>query len=292
MTGLIMETTTYRKAEMQVASSVIESAISMGSKVVESWAATELAKTFATDSGVAQRVAAEQAGGTTGLSVILARWVGLEEAKSTGTTVGAAHRAATDSGGGFLSSIGSMVAGWFGMETTKTAATTAGSAARTSVQTAADAAALTAALTANVAVAMSYAAVGAAAAGSSVAAIPLVGWAMAPGVAAETYGTLSGFAAMASLDVGTTNVPADMVAQIHQGEMVVPAFESSMIRSGQASLGGGGSDGGGGGDTHVHFNVSAMDGASVQSFFRSNASSIAQIVQAQQSRNPSMRASY
>ena len=292
MTGLIMETTTYRKAEMQVASSVIESAISMGSKVVESWAATELAKKFLTDSGVKQRVEAEQAGGTTGLSVILARWVGLEEAKSTETTVGAAHRAATDSGGGFLSSIGSMVAGWFGMETTKTAATTAGSAARTSVQTAADAAALTAALTANVAVAMSYAAVGAAAAGSSVAAIPLVGWAMAPGVAAETYGTLSGFAAMASLDVGTTNVPADMVAQIHQGEMVVPAFESSMIRSGQASLGGGGSDGGGGGDTHVHFNVSAMDGASVQSFFRSNASSIAQIVQAQQSRNPSMRASY
>ena len=44
-------------------------------------------------------------------------------------------------------------------------------------------------------------------------------------------------AAMAAFDVGTSNVPHDMVAQIHKGEIIVPAAQSAAIRGGQAVLG-------------------------------------------------------
>ncbi|MDE3016308.1 MAG: phage tail length tape measure family protein [Pseudomonadota bacterium] len=41
-----------------------------------------------------------------------------------------------------------------------------------------------------------------------------------------------------AFDVGSNNVPRDMVAQIHQGEMIVPAAHAADIRSGQSMLGG------------------------------------------------------
>jgi hypothetical protein len=44
-----------------------------------------------------------------------------------------------------------------------------------------------------------------------------------------------------AFDIGSTNVPRDMVAQIHQGEMIVPAAQAHGIRSGQSMLGSGGS---------------------------------------------------
>jgi hypothetical protein len=42
-----------------------------------------------------------------------------------------------------------------------------------------------------------------------------------------------------AFDVGSSNVPRDMVAQIHQGEMIVPAAHASDIRSGHSMLGAG-----------------------------------------------------
>lgn len=44
-----------------------------------------------------------------------------------------------------------------------------------------------------------------------------------------------------SFDVGTPNVPQDMMAQIHQGEAIIPASFADAIRSGQLSLSGGNS---------------------------------------------------
>lgn len=38
-----------------------------------------------------------------------------------------------------------------------------------------------------------------------------------------------------SFDVGAWNIPKDMVAQVHAGEMIIPAFDASKIRSGNTS---------------------------------------------------------
>ena len=51
------------------------------------------------------------------------------------------------------------------------------------------------------------------------------------------FGGLLSF--LPAFDVGSSNVPRDMVAQIHQGEMIVPAAHASDIRSGQSMLGAG-----------------------------------------------------
>lgn len=103
-----------------------------------------------------------------------------------------------------------------------------------------------AAIPANIAAAESYAAVAGVAAMASAAAIPVVGFAMAPGVGAGVYAVGQGFAAMASLDTGTGYVPRDGLAAIHQGEIIVPAPTADELRNGS-----------GGGDIHItqHNNV-------------------------------------
>lgn len=55
---------------------------------------------------------------------------------------------------------------------------------------------------------------------------------------------------------GADNIPRDMVANIHKGEMIIPASGASLIRSGQAGIGGGGGN-------HVHMTIHAMDSQSV-----------------------------
>lgn len=62
---------------------------------------------------------------------------------------------------------------------------------------------------------------------------------------------------------GANNIPNDMVANIHKGEMIIPAAGASLIRSGQASIGG--MPGG----NHVHLTVHAMDSQSVISALHS-----------------------
>ncbi|WP_081577335.1 hypothetical protein [Acidithiobacillus thiooxidans] len=49
---------------------------------------------------------------------------------------------------------------------------------------------------------------------------------------------------------GADNIPNDMVANIHKGEMIIPAAGASLIRSGQAGIGGGG-----GPTLHMHINT-------------------------------------
>lgn len=73
------------------------------------------------------------------------------------------------------------------------------------------------------------AAEGAAAAGASVAHIPYWGWAAAPGVAAQTYGILMGFAGMASA-AGGWDIPSDAIARVHAREMVLPAHLAERVR--------------------------------------------------------------
>jgi hypothetical protein len=44
-------------------------------------------------------------------------------------------------------------------------------------------------------------------------------------------GFLSGLSNLFSFDVGTDEVPRDMIAQIHKGEMIVPAYDAERLRS-------------------------------------------------------------
>lgn len=81
------------------------------------------------------------------------------------------------------------------------------------------------------------AAVAAANAYAATAAIPVVGPGMAPAAAATAEVNVDAFAGAAALDVGAWNIPKDMPANIHQGEMVVPRTFADGLRAG-GSLGG------------------------------------------------------
>jgi len=94
---------------------------------------------------------------------------------------------------------------------------------------------------------------------SAVASIPYVGPFLAPVAAAGAFAAVVAFDSLSSFDVGTNYVPHDMVAQIHQGERIIPAADNRALMN--AVNGGGGGGGGGGPDVHVH--VHAMDAASV-----------------------------
>lgn len=124
-------------------------------------------------------------------------------------------------------------------------------------------------------------------------AINVVQWIANTG--ATTANTIALFASKAipSFDVGSWGVPSDMIAQIHQGEIIVPAGDAAQIRAGGAVLGsGGGQAGGGSGGVTVVFQVSALDGPSVQSFFNKNAAQLANTVARFMGNNPSARGAY
>lgn len=244
---LATRSTTWAKAEGQMLRTVLTDFAGITTKMVEQWAVMEMERALTDRSAMAQ-IETQQAAGGTGFMTLVKQMLGLsvtadaakvaanataESAQTASHAAGVSTRKGVDAAAHaeenswFLA----RVVKWIATELGMTSASTAQAGTRTAVQAAADAATQTAAMTSNVATAMSYAAVGAAAAGQSVAAIPYVGWAMAPGVSAATYAELSGFAAMASLDTGTMNVPHDMIAHIHQGEMVVPRPFAEGIRS-------------------------------------------------------------
>jgi hypothetical protein len=98
---------------------------------------------------------------------------------------------------------------------------------------------------------MDEAAVAAAATFASIAAIPIVGPELAPAAAAASYGTVAAMTSLLAvpLAVGAYDVPQDMLAQIHEGEMVVPKTFAAGLRGENSGAFGGQ----GGGDVHVNF---------------------------------------
>lgn len=123
---------------------------------------------------------------------------------------------------------------------------------------------------------------------NDVAQIPVVGWLLAP-PAAAAYTAVSAFGGMIpGLEVGAWEIPQPMLALLHPGESVVPANFASGLRSSGMLSGGGGSAASSGGSTAVTFQVSALDAASVQSFFNANAATLARTVANAQARNPSI----
>jgi hypothetical protein len=85
------------------------------------------------------------------------------------------------------------------------------------------------------------AAVAATAAMASVAAIPFIGWAMAPEVGAATFGEAMAYEASVAAEQGY-DVPSGVnpIAQLHQREMVLPAPIADTFRNAAANTGGGG----------------------------------------------------
>ena len=102
----------------------------------------------------------------------------------------------------------------------------------------------------------------AAAAFASIAAIPVVGPALAPLAAAGALAAVIGIGShLASAEGGWDRVPSDQVAMIHKNEMVLPAPLAESVRN-MASGGGGG----GGQAIHIH----AMDAQSFNHALKNN----------------------
>jgi len=155
-------------------------------------------------------------------------------AQTTATRVGSTQRAIAGSteDAGFFARVGRQIAEWLGMEGAKTAGTVAEAGARGTAETAAATAAMIAAKAQAAAEIPAYAGIGAAAAMASVAAIPVVGWAMAPAVGAEHAATAMAYLGMASAEGGWGEVPADGVrTELHKQEMVLPAKFATPLRS-------------------------------------------------------------
>lgn len=157
------------------------------------------------------------------------------------------------------------VTAWAESELTMTAATTTGASARVAAQTTADAAgdaSHIASATKSIIVDSKTTFAGVYADLS-----PYLGpLAAIPALAAE-----GAVAAAASFDVGSYDVPGDMLANIHQGEMIIPkTFADSLRENGGF---------GGGGGQNIQVTINAVDAQSVQNLLKSNSGTIAQIVQ-------------
>ncbi len=163
-----------------------------------------------------------------------------ETAKTGATAAGVGARTGIQAAGAATENIGFLarVGKWIATELGMTAATTVGEATRTTEKAAAVTATAAATAPTNLAMAESYSALASVEAAASVAAIPFVGWSMAPGVAASTYAMLQPMAALAALDVGAWNVPKDMPAYIHKGESVVPKTFAEGLRENGGAIGG------------------------------------------------------
>jgi hypothetical protein len=181
----------------------------------------------------------------------------------------------------FIQSQVKMVANWLAgqlaqttatttSQTAQTAAVTAGVAARTGAESAGSAASSAATISSVLHSIM-------ASAGETFAGIfgflsPVLGPAAA-GPAAAGEATVLGVATgLASFATGAWSLPSDMIAQVHQGEMIVPAGPAATFRSMTES------NSGVAGAVHVHhatnFNVSAMDSQSVRQFFKNNSKQV------------------
>lgn len=102
---------------------------------------------------------------------------------------------------------------------------------------------------------------------------PVLGPAAAGPAAAGEASVLAAKAALPSFAVGAWDLPSDMVAQVHRGEMIVPATAASALR------GAIGQPGDAVNVTHqTHFNVTSLDAAGVRRFFASHSRAILEAI--------------
>lgn len=175
---------------------------------------------------------------------------------------------------------------WLKMEAQKTAASIAGNQVRATSQAEATAQGAAMQSSANSESILKDASGAAAGTFNSVAQIPYVGWILAPIAAGAAFAAVAAFD---SFDVGTPNVPRDMLAQIHQGEAIVPARQAQKWRDGDLGIGGGNSQP----DVHTHFHISSLDSAGVSKMMQKHSSAIgAAVAQAARGGSGPMRAAF
>ncbi len=85
------------------------------------------------------------------------------------------------------------------------------------------------------------------------------------------YASVAAMEGLVSLDVGAWNLGSDMIAQLHQGEMVVPQNFAQGLRDG---------GGLGGGDNYT-ININAIDTQTGAQFLKNNAANIASALSSQ-----------
>jgi len=117
---------------------------------------------------------------------------------------------------------------------------------------------------------------------------PFMGAAAAGPAAAGESSVLAAAGAIGGMyDVGSWSVPSDMIAQVHQGEMIVPAAQTPWAQSLMANGGGGG-----GQPINITFAITAMDSQSIMQSLGSVKTQLARTLSDTISRNPSLRPSY
>lgn len=168
--------------------------------------------------------------------------------------------------------VGQMVASVISGQAAQTAATTAGVAARTGATEGGALASMASTIGGVLKSIM-------ASAGETFAGIfgflsPVMGPAAVGPAAAGEATVLSVATGLASFDKGAWSLPSDMIAQVHRGEMIVPAGATPWAQAVMA----GAANTPGVSTVHVHhstnFNVSAMDSRSVQAFFKDHGKTI------------------
>ncbi|MGH8158365.1 MAG: phage tail length tape measure family protein [Rhodanobacter sp.] len=185
---------------------------------------------------------------------------------------------------------------WIAAEATKlqaTIGTLTGQAAATNTQRAADASADAVASVASVTRASGVAgAMGTA----SFAGAPWPVDMGAPAFGASMAALAMGYSSIASAAGGWGQVPSDQMAQIHKDEMILPAHIADFVRSGasagnsSAASSGGGGGGPGGGETHIHFQINAMDARTFQTALRGGlGNQLAQYVKQKTQNSPQVR---
>jgi hypothetical protein len=115
-------------------------------------------------------------------------------------------------------------------QSAQTGAVVAGVAARKSAETAGATASGVANIAAGAAQIANDAHIAAANAYAAMSSIPVVGSFLAPAAAATAFGAVMAFDALTSLDVGAWEIPQNMPAFLHKGEMVVPENFASGLR--------------------------------------------------------------
>jgi|GEM_PF-2138976 len=281
--GVLLHQKNLAQAVRSSVQSMLSSYISMGANAVTHWAANKLAMISAEHIfGAAVKTQA-----TKNASVQSAS----QAAQTAATHSGVAARTAAEGTGdaGFFTRIGQKLAQWLGFETAKTTATTTESGTRAAEDAAVTAETIASAKAQAAGQIPALAATGAAAAMASVAAIPVIGWAMAPGVGQAHLGQAMGYMAIASAAGGWERVPYDgAMTELHKDEMVLPASVANTVRAASYSVGAYGlpsetkgwanpsspkvagtvADGSGGGAVTMHYspNISAIDTRGARDF--------------------------